>query len=698
MKRGNKGGVRNIPELLAPAGTVEAFHAALEAGADAIYISPQILNARAYGKNFSIKQIASLTETARGKGVKTFIALNSVMKEREIADCVRLLAQLEEIGVDALIVQDLGIARIARLYFPSLRLHASTLMTIHNSLGVKTCESLGFSRVVLARELTLQEIGQIVRKSNLEIEIFVHGAMCFSVSGLCRFSSFYGCKSSTRGRCVQPCRRQYRWDNKYGTFFSMDDLCAIDLLKDIARIGVTSLKIEGRLKPANYIYHVVKAYRMALDHLKDEDAAKYESALDELKKAMGRPTTKGFFLGTNRKDLVSPTRTANTGIFLSKIDSYRNGILNLSSECDIDPGDRIRIVIKKLDKQIATRVKSVQGPGQITIPPNSVARELESRLKGALLFKTDSGQSGKDLEFQSKAPGIKTDSFEKIMEQAEIKAKNVLLKLQPKKGKTSQVSKKDQEFEIAIFLSEPWALKDFLKSRLASCFILPLTRKNLSGISRLKGKELRKKRIIWHLPPLSFGRQEENLLELYQRAKAMGFREFQASNLGHLSLNQHRVKMTSSFELNLLNSQALRAIRELGVVMPQFSIETDMENLESALAHVPFKVSLTAYGFIPLFTTRVKHSSYNPKKMVESLKGERFHWKHDGQIGYLYPSAPVSFLEMGQHLAQLGVSRFIIDLRFLPSKNKRLPRLPSSQKTLKNRFRGRNFNLKGKLH
>ncbi len=691
MTRGERGQAR-IPELLAPAGTKEAFHAALEAGADAIYLSPQILNARAYGKNFTINQIAELKHLAGDRGVKTFVALNSVMKEEEIGDCVKLLAQLDEIGIDALIIQDLGIARIARRFFPDLRLHASTLMTIHNPMGVKTCQRLGFSRVVLARELTLKEIEQIIRKSNLEIEIFVHGAMCFSISGLCRFSSFYGGKSSTRGRCVQPCRRQYRWNRVAGTFFSMDDLCGIELLPDIARIGVSSLKIEGRLKPASYIYHVVQAYRQALDHIKDGASSPPASAIDHLKKAMGRPVTKGFFLGANQKGLVSPTRTANTGLFISKIKSYQKGSLTLLSDCDLSPGDRVRLVIKGLDKQIALRVKSVDSKRQVTIPAHAIPRELEGRLSGALLFKTDS-KSDYRVDFSKKKTSARKPSYKTSMKNALSRAQRVLEELRSTKASHSERS---TEPELAVFVEEPSALKDLARTN-ASKFILPLTKRNLKAVSSHKNKLINKGKIIWHLPAVAFGREEENIFQLFNKAKSLGFREFQASNLWHLSIPFGRVRVSSSYEFNILNSQALFAMKDLGVILPQFSIESDLANLEAALSRVPFKVSITAYGFIPLFTTRVKHSMYNPKKVVESLKGEKFHWRSDGQVGYLYPNAPFSFMDTAHALCRLGIARLILDLRFSPGKKKRQIRLPKSWKALTGKLRGRSFNLKGKL-
>jgi len=265
-------------ELLAPAGSFGAFEAALKEGADAIYIGAPDLNARALSRDFSYSEIDALVREAHKAGVKLYIAMNSLVKEDEIETAVEGLAYFDQIQPDALIIQDLGLFKLAQKYFPELSLHASTLMSVHNSLSVKKMTELGFKRIVLPRELTLKEIKDIYDKTGAELEVFVHGAMCFSYSGLCMFSSMFGGKSSLRGRCVQPCRRRYSWQRKKGHvkkgkqtekdggyLFSMNDLSGIDLIHKFRSAGVSSLKIEGRLKSAEYVRKTVRAYRLLLD-------------------------------------------------------------------------------------------------------------------------------------------------------------------------------------------------------------------------------------------------------------------------------------------------------------------------------------------------------------------------------------------------------------------------------------------------
>ncbi|MCI5116237.1 MAG: U32 family peptidase [Candidatus Electrothrix sp. AX1] len=198
-------------ELLAPAGSFPAFEAALEAGADAVYVGAPGFNARALSRDFSFAEIGSMIRQAHKEGVKLYIAMNSLVKEAELPAALEALSCFESLRPDALIIQDLGLLYLARTWFPNLPLHASTLMSVHNSVVAEEFTRVGFERVVLARELTIEEIAAIHQKTKAELEVFIHGAMCFSYSGLCLFSSLHGGKSSLRGQCVQPCRRHYSW-------------------------------------------------------------------------------------------------------------------------------------------------------------------------------------------------------------------------------------------------------------------------------------------------------------------------------------------------------------------------------------------------------------------------------------------------------------------------------------------------------
>ena len=236
----------NRPELLAPAGTPAAALAALDAGADAIYAGLSRFNARERGENFTPDAMGKVIEHFHRHGKKVYVTFNTLLKEQELSDAFEQLALLNSLHPDALLVQDMGVIRMAKEYFPNLTLHSSTQMEFHNSAGLAVAEKLGVSRVVLERQVTLDELKLIKSKTNLELELFIHGALCCSLSGICFFSSYLGGYSGNRGKCKQPCRRRYFSKSGNGFFFSTQDLCAIELIPEFRRLGIASLKIKRK--------------------------------------------------------------------------------------------------------------------------------------------------------------------------------------------------------------------------------------------------------------------------------------------------------------------------------------------------------------------------------------------------------------------------------------------------------------------
>lgn len=331
------------PELLAPAGSLEACFAALDAGADAVYLGLKEFSARAKAKNFSLGEVKKLTWLLQAQGKKLYVTLNTLIKEGELPQLIEVLAALEDIGVDALIIQDLAVWKLARDYFPGLELHASTQLTIHNSAGVKMLERMGFTRGVLARELTLEEITAIRRETCLELEHFVHGALCFSFSGQCYFSSFLSGKSGNRGRCAQPCRRLHHYRRDQGYYFSPNDLSAIELLPELTQAGICSFKIEGRMKSAEYVHKVVRAYRQVLEAESHDRSAVLAEAKQLLRESFGRQPTKGFLSGSQPNDLAIPAIKGATGRYLGEINRVQGGDISFKSKEQLHVGDRVRV-------------------------------------------------------------------------------------------------------------------------------------------------------------------------------------------------------------------------------------------------------------------------------------------------------------------------------------------------------------------
>ena len=343
MSINNKVIVPKKPELLSPAGSLEAFFAAMEKGADAVYAGLKDFSARAKAKNFTLSQMERMTAYSHSLGKKLYVTLNTLVKEAELPSLIDTLASLEAMRVDGVILQDMAVARLAREFFPGIPLHASTQMTIHNSLGVRQLEELGFERVVLARELHVDEISSIVAASKAEIECFIHGALCFSISGQCFFSSFLGGHSGNRGRCAQPCRRQYKHKGKEGYYLSTNDFSSIEMIPALMQAGVHSLKIEGRMKSAEYVASVIGAYRMVLDAA----PGSYDTAVAEakalLKLSFGRVPTKGFLASQAPSDISTPSIKGATGRYLGDIREIKGHRISFDTRDRLHVGDRIRV-------------------------------------------------------------------------------------------------------------------------------------------------------------------------------------------------------------------------------------------------------------------------------------------------------------------------------------------------------------------
>ncbi len=294
-------------ELLSPAGSFETALAAFEAGADAVYLGLDAFSARAEAVNLSVAQLRDLLAWARPRGRKVYVTFNTVIDDADLPAAVERLALLDELRPDGLIVQDLGVARLVRTHFPDLPLHASTQLVAHNLEGVLALKELGFTRVVLARELSLEEIRAIVRRCGTEIEVFVHGALCYSLSGLCLFSAMEKNRSGNRGKCAYCCRLSYTDDSGAKTLpFSMRDLRLDDCLDALKDAGVVSLKIEGRMKSPLYVASVTSHYRQLLD------GAPVTTTRADLETVFSRRTTSLYIHGTP-DDPVDPTSLGHLG-------------------------------------------------------------------------------------------------------------------------------------------------------------------------------------------------------------------------------------------------------------------------------------------------------------------------------------------------------------------------------------------------
>ena len=349
-------------EILAPAGSYAAFRAALSAGADAVYAGGTRFGARAYAENFTEDELIQAIREAHFYGRKFYLTVNTLLKDSEISDLYDYLAPFYKNGLDAVIVQDMGVVEYIRTFFPELDIHASTQMTITGAFGAKFAESCGMTRIVPARELSLEEIRQIREQTNLEIECFVHGALCYCYSGQCLLSSLIGGRSGNRGQCAQPCRLPYTFDassardSKY--YLSPKDICTLEIIPDLVEAGIDSFKIEGRMKKPEYVAAVTAMYRKYTNqylqngrkdfHVSEED----RRILLDLYNRGG--FSEGYYKTHNGREMISLDRPNHAGVPALKVRYQKGRKLFATVLTELHPGDVLELSGGKYDHTMGT--------------------------------------------------------------------------------------------------------------------------------------------------------------------------------------------------------------------------------------------------------------------------------------------------------------------------------------------------------
>ena len=406
----------NKIELLSPAGSIESFKAACQNGADAVYMGVDKYNARAMAVNFGINEYIECIEYAHIRGIKVYLTLNTLMYDDEIKEALDIVLKLYSKGLDAVIIQDIGLGMLIHKLIPKLPLHASTQMSVYSLDQVKYLEGIGFKRVVLARELSVDEIEYICKNTNLEIEVFIHGALCVSVSGQCLLSSTIGNRSANRGRCAQPCRMKYSLYNSKGEelisnsyILSKKDIFGLEYVNKLKEIGVTSLKIEGRNKNPEYVAGVTKNYRNAINNNINSNTKQ------ELMQLFNRGGISiGYFDGVKYKNSISLLSPKNTGIFLGKVIDKKGVYVKLKLEEDIDMHDGFEIYSE--DKVISNIVTCIKNDKYVNVNSNMKKGEyvwigdVKKSVKiGSNIYKTSSDKLNKKyrLTYSNNVENIK---------------------------------------------------------------------------------------------------------------------------------------------------------------------------------------------------------------------------------------------------------------------------------------------------
>jgi U32 family peptidase len=627
-------------ELLAPAGNPESFHAAIEAGADAVYLGTGEFNARLRAPNFTIPTLSRLIPYAHQHRVKVYVTLNTLIKQQELEPACHLLYQLEQLGVDAIITADLGLADIARRFFPGLRLHASTQVFFHNSPGLTTARELGFSRVVLARELTLAELAALGGMTGRpEIEVFVHGALCYSFSGVCLASSFLGGSSGNRGRCTQVCRRVFSDGTSRASFFSLKDFCALPLLEDLRRAGVAALKIEGRMKNAAYVHTVVSLYRQAIDHPEQAEALAAQADSD-----LAREKTTYFLAGPSSAAHVSDRPYGGTGIYLGIVTSVEGNWLKLSAATQApDPGDTLRV---HPPSGYAGSVCKVRAIGKEADALAIFVDDAANLSAGAGVYIIEQ----KSHRLAAPTGRAKLPSAPPVRRSWPLAAKTLHALDAPAQGSNRAPSL------FLRFGDLGWL--NGLAANACDGIILDLERDALERLTDSESATPWHDRTMLSLPPFIAEGEIDSWRKLIARLGDKGWRRWMCSQVGQRALFDERYTLVADSTIWSLNRFAQDRLRRSGFASFCYSPEDDFPNMRAAAS--PAGMALL-FGRQTLFVSRARPAAAEGSTVVDA-RDERFLVRQRHGLYYLVGETPLCLTQRREKLQDAGISRFVLDL------------------------------------
>lgn len=585
-------------ELLAPAGSMEALRAAVCNGADAVYLGADTFNARINARNFSAADLQEAVVYCHVRGVKVHLTLNTLVLDREMPRAAELIRLAASCGVDAFIVQDLGVVSLCRQLAPDVPIHASTQMSIHSLEGVMEAAALGCSRVVLARELPAEEIAHICKKSPVEIEVFVHGALCMCYSGQCYLSSVIGRRSGNRGQCAQPCRLPYGYGRFESTRYplSLKDNCLAGELDELRRMGVASIKIEGRMKRPEYVAIVTRAYRTVLNGGKLTP-----SDLQELETAFSRQGfTDGYFRGQTGSDMFGRRQEGEdtADLFASARATYEQGEpqrIGVRFYAMIRRGEPAQLAVEDPDGNLCR----TRGP----VPEQAVYRsltpqDLEQQLKktGGTPYLCTAVRSSLDPDLMLPASAINA------------MRRDVIAELTAKRGRAApaRLNAYDEpprydgiagEPQLTIAVRTAGQITSRMLSMKPTVLYVPLSElAEHPDLPQRVGVETQLAailpRVIWSGELAPVARQLRTVYE-------MGVRQVLAGNLGQLHIARAAgFAVRGDFGLNIVNSRAMRYLREQGLDSQLLSFELTLPQIRDISKAVP--AELLIYGRLPL--------------------------------------------------------------------------------------------------
>ncbi len=660
--------MKNKIEILAPAGSMESLVAAVRSGADAVYLGAKDFSARASAQNFSSDELKEAIDYCHIRGVKAYLTVNTLMFDTELIPALSLITDAYNKGIDAVIVQDIGLATLVRKHLPELRLHGSTQMSVHTPSGAKALYEMGFSRVVLSRELSLREIEEIRKSCPIELEVFVHGALCMSVSGQCYFSAMLGSRSGNRGMCAQPCRLPFKVDTGSDHALSLKDNSLIEYINELQNLGVSSAKIEGRMKRPEYVASATSACREKRDtgFVSDTTEHYLQSVFSRTGFTDGYIKGKrtGEMFGFRRKEDVTAT---SEKLFSEIRNTYKNETPRIPVTFDFtaNPGECPSLFVSDGTYNITVTSAAPCEQAQNVALTDEKACALLAKCGGTAFFaekilchigETVSFPAGKINELRRTALQELSDKRCTVNRTLAEPPKIELAPYNCKDTGTKQTRARFTDTEI------PEEFKDF------ELVFIPVTSKeeDINGLLK-KGFN-----VGVEVPRGMFGR-EETLKKALIKAKELGINHALVSNIGAVHLAKELgFILHGGFGLNITNTASLMWAENMGLADAELSFELKKEQIDALGASIPR--GIISYGYLPLMlcracpglTTKTACKNCNKQKFMQDRMNKKFIFTCDGIctevlncVPLLIPDKINTFLKLQFHTFRFSVENSV---------------------------------------
>lgn len=589
--------LKEKPEILAPAGSLESAIAAVNCGADAVYLGAKDFNARKNAENFSNEEFSAIVDYCHERGVKVYQTLNTLVYDDELQSLYDTIEFSCKVGVDALIVQDLAVFKIVRECCPDMPIHASTQMSVHTPQGAKILKDLGCERVVLSREMSEKEISEVISSCDIQTEVFVHGALCMCVSGQCLMSAMIGQRSGNRGLCAQPCRLPFSCDeNKNRCDLSLKDLSLLGQIGTLKNLGVTSLKIEGRMKRPEYVAAAVTAFRQAVDFGRaDYDIQK---KLSDVFSRSG--FTDGYFTGNRGREMFGVRRhddvlAADTKTLKSLAELYRKPRKCVGLDLTLSFDESGNVTLSATDAENCAVAKTGGAIKAVNLPcdENFALKNLSKTGETPYFIKSlkVENQSGMMIQM-SQLNALRREVLQKIADLRRVRKPIEFIRCAELPSVKKREAKKPKIYaRVENFNEFPIERLDKVDK-----VILPIKEINEDVVSALKG------RVVMELARIKFGCESEVLSDM-KRLSYLGVKEAVISNIADIKLCRDAgIEAIGGFSLNVTNSLSLEEYEKLGVSEVTLSPELLLSKIQRVSEGK--SIGIVAYGYLPLMVVR----------------------------------------------------------------------------------------------